>query len=60
VLDAPGSTVFDKMRHFEAEADWFRRLMLKEPRGFPSACVNLCAQTKPHSSRGWNSLPGKA
>ncbi len=41
VLDAPGKTLFEKMIYFEQHADWFRRLMLKEPRGFPSACVNL-------------------
>ena len=41
VLDGPGATMFEKMKHFESQADWFRRLMLKEPRGFPAACVNL-------------------
>lgn len=41
VLDAPGATILDKMLHFERHADWFRRLMLREPRGFPRACVNL-------------------
>jgi proline racemase len=41
VLDAPGRSMFEKMQHFEQEADWFRRFMLKEPRGYPFACVNL-------------------
>jgi proline racemase len=41
VLDAPGATTFEKMKHFEQHADWFRRLMLREPRGYPRACVNV-------------------
>jgi proline racemase len=41
VLEAPGSTMFEKMKHFEERADWFRRLMVREPRGYPRACVNV-------------------
>src|SRR4051812_11277117 len=41
VLTAPGATLFEKMLHFERDADWFRRLMLREPRGYPGACVTL-------------------
>ncbi len=41
VLDAPGATMFEKMVYFEKHADWFRRLMIREPRGYPGACVNI-------------------
>jgi proline racemase len=40
-LTAPGSTMFERMKHFERESDWFRLLMLREPRGYPQCCVNL-------------------
>jgi proline racemase len=33
--------MFERMKHFEARSDWFRLLMLREPRGHPQACVNL-------------------
>lgn len=36
-----GTTLFDKMRHLEANGDWFRRLMLREPRGYPLSCCNI-------------------
>lgn len=41
VLETSGATMFEKMTHFERESDWFRRLMLREPRGNPQCCVNL-------------------
>jgi proline racemase len=41
VLQAPGATMFEKMRNFERESDWFRLFMLREPRGSPVSCVNL-------------------
>jgi proline racemase len=33
VLDVPGATMLDKMRHLERHGDWLRRLILFEPRG---------------------------
>jgi proline racemase len=33
VLDVPGETMLDKMRHLESEDDSLRRLILHEPRG---------------------------
>jgi proline racemase len=33
VLDVPGTTMLEKARHLEREADWLRRLVLFEPRG---------------------------
>jgi len=41
VLAAPGATMFEKMTRFEQDSDWFRRFMLREPRGNPQCCVNL-------------------
>jgi proline racemase len=40
-LHVPGNTMFEKKRHMEQHQDWFRRLMLREPRGNPAAMVNL-------------------
>jgi proline racemase len=45
VLDAPGATMFQKMKYFEQQADWFRKFMLREPRGYPVACVNVMVPT---------------
>ncbi len=41
VLDVPGDTVFQKKLWLEAHGDHLRRLMLKEPRGYPALCCNL-------------------
>ena len=41
LLHVPGRTMFEKKQHMEQHQDWFRRLMLREPRGNPAAMVNL-------------------
>ncbi len=41
VLDVPGATMFEKMRHLEAHGDDLRKRMLREPRGYPATCCNL-------------------
>lgn len=41
VLDIPGETMYDKMRHLETEGDDLRQRMLREPRGYPAANCNL-------------------
>src|SRR5438874_11259455 len=41
VLDVPGSTMFEKKNYLEKHADWLRKLMLREPRGYPAANCNL-------------------
>jgi proline racemase len=41
VVDVPGHTMFDKMRHLETEADELRQFLLNEPRGKVQQCVNL-------------------
>ena len=40
-LAAAGATMFEKMKYFEEHGDWFRLLMLREPRGYPRSCVNV-------------------
>jgi proline racemase len=53
-LDVPGSTMFEKMTWFEQNLDWFRKLMLREPRGYPRACANvLLPPTQPGSDAGF-------
>jgi proline racemase len=41
VLNVPGKTMFDKKTYFETQADDLRKLMLREPRGYPAANCNL-------------------
>jgi len=41
VLDVPGRTLLDKMRHLRDHADGLRQLMLREPRGYPASNCNL-------------------
>lgn len=41
VLDVPGRTMFEKMRHFARHHDDLRKRMLREPRGYPAANCNL-------------------
>jgi proline racemase len=41
VDDVPGDSVFEKMKYLETNQDWLRRLMLREPRGYPAANCNL-------------------
>lgn len=41
VLDVPGKTMFEKMKYLETRADDLRKLMLREPRGYPASNCNL-------------------
>src|SRR5918911_4071315 len=41
VLDVPGATMFEKRLYLERHADWLRRRMLREPRGYPGLCCNV-------------------
>ena len=53
-LAAPGATMFEKMKYFEEHGDWFRLLMLREPRGYPRSCVNvLLPPTDPRAAAGF-------
>jgi proline racemase len=54
VLDVPGATMLDKARHLEAHGDALRRLMLREPRGYPAANCNLILPpTRPEADAGY-------
>jgi proline racemase len=54
VLDVPGRTMLDKMRHLQTRADGLRKLMLREPRGYPAANCNLILPpTHPEACAGY-------
>jgi len=54
VLDVPGKTMLDKMHHLQTHADSLRKLMLREPRGYPAANCNLIVPpTCPEASAGY-------
>jgi proline racemase len=41
VPNVPGETMLDKARYLQEHADDLRKLMLREPRGYPGSCCNL-------------------
>lgn len=41
VVDVPGQTMFDKMTYLQEQKDEIRKLILQEPRGNVTQCVNL-------------------
>lgn len=41
VLDVPGRSMFEKMVYLRKHADGLRKLMLREPRGYPASNCNL-------------------
>ena len=45
VVDVPGKTMFDKMRHLATHEDGLRKLLLFEPRGAPTHSANLVLPT---------------
>jgi proline racemase len=54
VLDVPGATMFLKMRHLAEHGDGLRRLMLREPRGYPALCANvILPPTHPDADAGY-------
>jgi proline racemase len=54
VLDVPGASMFDKMRHLAEHGDGLRRLMLREPRGYPALCANVVLPpTDPDADAGF-------
>ena len=44
VDDVPGDSIFAKMQYLQSERDGLRKLMLREPRGYPAANCNLILQ----------------
>lgn len=54
VVDVPGATMFDKMCYLRDKADGLRKLMLREPRGYPAANCNLILpSTHPEADIGY-------
>ena len=54
VLDVPGASMFEKMRHLATEGDALRKCMLREPRGYPGANCNLILPpTRPEADAGF-------
>src|SRR5919197_1046432 len=54
VLDVPGDSMFEKMRHLAEHGDGLRRLLLREPRGYPAMCANvILAPTDPEAQAGY-------
>lgn len=54
VPDVPGNTMFEKMQHLRAHGDNLRKLMLREPRGYPAAnCNVLLPPTHPDADAGF-------
>jgi proline racemase len=54
VLDVPGHTMFEKMQYLQNHADGLRKVMLREPRGYPAANCNLILPpTHPEAAAGY-------
>ena len=54
VVDVPGDTMFAKMQHLQEYKDQIRKLMLREPRGYPGLCCNiLLPPTDPAADAGF-------
>lgn len=50
----PGSTMLEKMNHLAEHDDQLRKMMLREPRGYPPLCCNLvCAPVHPDAHAGY-------
>lgn len=53
-LEVPGATMFEKKINMERDFDWLRLVMLKEPRGLPSTCLNvILPPTDPRADFGF-------
>ena len=54
VHDVPGATMLEKRDHLWHEGDRLRRLLLREPRGYPATCANLVLPaTSPGADAGF-------
>ncbi len=52
--DIPGESMFEKMKFLEGQFDSVRKLMLREPRGYPAANCNIIfPSTKPGVDAGY-------
>jgi proline racemase len=54
IANVPGATIFEKMTFLQNHADGLRKLMLREPRGYPAVCCNLILPpTHPEAHAGY-------
>jgi len=54
VHDVPGATMLEKRDHLWHEGDRLRRLVLREPRGYPATCANvILPPTSPDADAGY-------
>ncbi len=54
VPDVPGQTMFEKMTYLQEHRDGLRKLMLREPRGYPAANCNLILPpARPEADAGY-------
>lgn len=54
VLDVPGATMLEKKLYLEHHGDSLRKLMLREPRGYPALCCNvILPPTDPAADAGF-------
>ena len=54
VPDVPGTTMFEKMQYLATRGDGLRKLMLREPRGYPATCCNLILPSShPEAAAGY-------
>ena len=50
----PGNSVYEKMKWLEENDDQLRKLMLREPRGYPAHCCNIIVPpTHPEADAGY-------
>jgi proline racemase len=54
VMDVPGRMMFEKKVYLETQVDGLRKLMLREPRGYPALCCNvILPPTRPEAGAGF-------
>jgi proline racemase len=54
VHDVPGATMLEKRNHLRDHGDRLRRLVLREPRGYPAVCANvILPPTHPEADAGF-------
>lgn len=54
IPNIPGDSVYEQMVYLRDNDDQFRKLMLKEPRGYPPLCCNLVVPAKnPEAEAGY-------
>jgi proline racemase len=50
----PGESMFAKMEYLRDNEDWLRKVMLREPRGYPALCCNvILPPTSPQAHAGY-------